>query len=208
MNMAKQILAISGLILALFTSAGLAAQSPPAASEDPAHQELRQLRDGLVAAMNKGDLETALTYLHTNVVITWHNAEVSRGHAGVREYNNRVMTGPNKLVDSFNCTINVDELTILYGGDTGICFGSSDEHFKLANGRNLDIKGRWSATLVKENGKWLVANLHASTNLFNNTLLQLARKAAIGGSVGSLIVGIICGWLIGRRRKPAAVGPA
>jgi ketosteroid isomerase-like protein len=198
----KQIL--PGLLLVLLTCVSVPAQGPPAAVEDPAHQELRQLRDGLLAAMNKGDLDTALTYLHTNVVITWHNAEVSRGHAGVRDYNNRVMTGQNKVVESFHCTVNVDELTILYGGDTGICFGSSDEHFKLANGRNLDIKGRWSATLVKENGRWLVASLHASTNLFDNPLLQLARKAAIGAGVGSLIVGFICGWLIGRRRKPAA----
>jgi len=200
----KKILTAAALVLALLVATGLRAQTPAAPTENPAHQELRQLRDGLVDAMNKGDLEGTLKYLHTNCVITWHNAEVSRGHAGVRDYFNRVMTGPNKIVESFNCTLNVDELTILYGDNMGICFGSSDEHFKLATGKDLEVKGRWSATLVKEDGHWLVASLHASTNLFDNVMLDIAKKAAkIVGVVG-LILGLIAGWLLGRRRKPAA----
>jgi len=86
----------------------------------------------------------------------------------------------------------------------GICFGSSDEHFKLATGKELNVKGRWTATLVKEDGHWLVASLHASTNLFDNVMLDLAKRAAkIVGVIG-LILGLIAGWLLGRRRKPAA----
>src|SRR5262245_6027446 len=104
-NVAK---AIALALLPLFLPGALPAQNAPA--EDPAHAELRALRDGLVAAMNKGDLETALTFLHTNCVITWHNAEVSRGHQGVRAYNDRVMTGPNRIVESYHCDVNVDEL--------------------------------------------------------------------------------------------------
>src|SRR5437763_15711680 len=79
--------------LALFVPLVLLAQNP-SVTEDPAHQELRKLRDGLLAAMNQGDIEGSLTFLHSNCVVTWHNAEVSRGHDGVRAYNARVMTGP------------------------------------------------------------------------------------------------------------------
>jgi ketosteroid isomerase-like protein len=191
------------LALALLAPSLLYAQATNTVAEDPVHQELRALRDGLVASMNKGDIETSLTFLHTNCVITWHNAEVSRGHAGVREYHNRIMTGPTKLVESFNCELKVDELTILHGGDTGICFGSSEEHFKLTSGKTLDVQGRWSATLVKENGRWLVASLHASTNLFDNVLLNLAKKAAWMTGVGSLVAGVVAGWIIGRKLKAA-----
>ena len=173
----------------------------PTATEDPAHQELRTLRDGLLAAMNKSDIEASLAFLHTNCVVTWHNAEVSRGHEGVRAYHNRIMTGPGKIVESLHCNVTVDELTLFFGGDTGICFGSSDEHFKLANGRELNVKGRWSATLIKEEGCWLVANLHASTNLFDNVLLNLAKKVVWLAAIGSLIVGCFLGWLVGRRSK-------
>ncbi len=162
------------------------------------------MRDGLLDAMNRGDIEGTLKFLHTNCVITWHNAEVSRGHEGVREYFNRVMTGPNRIVDSFNCSLKVDELTSLYGENMGICFGSSDEHFKLATGKSLDVKGRWTATLVKEDGHWLVASLHVSTNLFDNVMLDLAKKTVVTAAVVCLVAGLVAGWLVGRRRKHAA----
>jgi len=203
MKLIKQILVIMAFA-ALCIPSSVFAQN---AAEDPAHAELRQLRDGLLAAMNKGDLEATLTFLHTNCVITWHNAEVSRGHQGVRDYYNRVMTGPNRIVDSFHCNVKVDELTILYGGTTGICFGSSDEQFKLANGRNLNVKGRWTVTLIKENGHWLVASLHASTNLFDNVMLDLAKRSLGVTGVICFVIGVLIGWVISRRRKrvtPAA----
>jgi hypothetical protein len=205
----KKVLTVTAIMLPLFAPNALHAQNPAALAENPAHQELRQLRDGLLDAMNKGDLDATLKYLHTNCVITWHNAEVSRGHEGVREYFNRVMTGPNKIVESFNCSLKVDELTILYGNEDnmGICFGSSDEHFKLATGKNLDVKGRWTATLVKEDGHWLVASLHVSTNLFDNVVLDMAKKTAMAAAAVSVFVGLVVGWLVGRRRKQNA-GPA
>jgi hypothetical protein len=187
--------------LALLAPGWLSAQERNSATENPAHQELRQLRDGLLAAMNKGDIEASLSFLHTNVVITWHNAEVSRGHDGVRAYNDRVMKGPNKLVESFHCDVRVDELTSLYGDATGICYGSSIENFKLVGGKELNLKGRWSATLIKENGRWLVASLHASTNVFDNAMLDIAKKAGWIGAMFSLVIGIVAGWLIGRHRK-------
>jgi hypothetical protein len=206
MKPANKILTIIALMLAVLAPATLRAQNPAAPAENPAHQELRQLRDGLLDAMNKGDIEGTLKFLHTNCVITWHNAEVSRGHEGVREYFNRVMTGPDKIVESFNCSLKVDELTILYGGsdNMGICFGSSDEHFKLANGKNLDVKGRWTATLVKENGHWLVASLHVSTNLFDNVILDMVKKTAMMSAGICLVAGLVIGWLMGRRRKQNA----
>jgi hypothetical protein len=175
---------------------------------EAAHNELRALRDGLMDAMNKGDIERELTFLHTNAVITWHNAEVSRGREGVRAYYNRLTGGPNKLVEKFTAELNVDELTILHGEHTGISFGSSVEHFKFTNGRNFDLKGRWTATLVKEGEKWLIGSLHVSTNIFDNAMLDMVKNrslAAIGVMfvVGAALGGVI-GWLIGRRRKAAA----
>lgn len=185
------------LMLALLASVVLPTQGQTPPPENPAHQELRAMRDGLLDAMSKGDLEGILKFLGTNVVITWQNAEVSRGHDGVRAYYNRVMTGPNKIVNSFSCKIHPDELTILYGDNMGICYGSSEEHYQLANGRELDVNGRWTATLVKEDGHWLVASLHCSTNLFDNVIVNIEKKAvwttgAIGLGIGVLLGLFFC----------------
>lgn len=192
------------LTLAFLALVALPAQGQTTSPENPAHQELREMRDGLLDAMNKGDLEGTLKFLETNVVITWQNAEVSRGHDGVRAYYNRVMTGPNKIVNSFNCKIHPDELTILYGDNIGICYGSSEEHYQLANGRELKVNGRWTATLVKENGHWLVASLHCSTNLFDNVIVDIEKKAAwTTGAVG-LGIGVLLGLFFGLLRRRMA----
>src|SRR5467141_214854 len=137
---------ISTLMFLSLAALPVSSQAPPA-KDEAVHNELRALRDGLIDAMNKGDVERELTYLHPNVVVTWHNAEVSRGRDGVRAYLNRILNGPNKFLASYTADLEADELTILYGGQTGISFGSATEHFKLANGKSLDLASRWSATL-------------------------------------------------------------
>ena len=151
--------------------------------------------------MNKGDIASELAYFHPNVVVTWHNAEISRGRDGVRAYLNRMLSGPNKVVASYKADVSVDELTILYGGNTGISFGSAVEHFKLANGKTLDLPARWSATLVKEGDQWLIASLHASDNLFDNPLLDMAKRTAYWAGGIALLAGLLIGWFVGRRRR-------
>ena len=189
-------------------AAGLTLSSAAQSSLEATHNELRALRDGLLDAVNKGDIERQLTYLHTNVVITWHNAEVSRGRDGVRTYYKRLTSGPEKMVEKFAAEINVDELTILYGDDTGISFGSSMEHFTLTNGKKLDLQGRWTATLVKEGGKWLIASLHVSSNLFDNAVFDIVKKTAFRTFcvvfVVAIVVGGLVGWRLGRKRRAAA----
>jgi ketosteroid isomerase-like protein len=179
----------------------VSSQAPPA-KDEAVHNELRALRDGLIDAMNKGDIDRELSYMHSNVVVTWHNAEVSRGRDGVRSYLTRMLTGPNKIVTSYSATVNVDELTILYGGGTvGISFGSAVEHFKLNDGKTIDLPARWSATLVKEGDKWLVASLHASDNLFDNPVLAMTKSTAYWAGGGGLLLGLIVGSFLSRRRK-------
>lgn len=198
---------IAALLLLSLVCLPLSAQEPaqtpapaPPPSDEATHNELRALRDGLLDAINKGDIERQLTYFHPNAVVTWHNAEVSRGRDGIQKYMSRMLEGPDKVVESFSADVNVDELTLLYGGDTGISFGSAVEHFKMANGRSLDLPARWSATLVREDGKWLIASLHASDNLFDNPLLGMARRMVWMVGVGALVVGLALGFLLGRRR--------
>ena len=187
----------------LLFAVALPAQSQVASKDEAVHNELRALRDGMLEAIKKGDIDRQLSYLHPNVVVSWQNAEVSRGRDGVRTYLNRVLRGPDKFVESYSTELNVDELTILYGGDTGISFGSAVDHFKLSNGSSLDIPSRWSATLVNEGGKWLIASVHSSTNLFDNPLLTTAKQLVyiVGGIC--LVLGVVVGFFLGRRKRTA-----
>jgi ketosteroid isomerase-like protein len=178
----------------------LAAVPAFAQAEDPAHAQLRAMRDDLLDAVNKRDLDRVLRHLHPDVVVTWQNAEVSRRPEGVRAYLARMLEGPNSIVQSFNTSVAVDELTILHGGDTGVVFGTSRDQFELRAGRTFELNSRWSATLVLDNGAWKIASFHSSTNLFDNPLLNAARRLlAVVGAIAAL-AGIVAGFFVGRAR--------
>src|SRR5262245_383889 len=83
----------------------MAQESAPPPSEDPAHNELRALRDGLLDAFEKKDIDRMLSYLTNNVVITVQNAEVVRGHEGVRKFHERMSEGDNRMVESLKTNL-------------------------------------------------------------------------------------------------------
>jgi ketosteroid isomerase-like protein len=175
-------------------------------AEDPAHGELRVLRDELLAAVNSRDMERLLRNLHPDVVVTWQNAEVSRRPEGVRAYLDRMLSGPDSVVRRFDTSVEVDELTILHGGDAGVAFGSSRDTFDLRSGQSFELASRWSATVVRHEGAWKVAAFHASANLFDNPLYNGARRLLLPAGAVAGLVGAAFGGLIARargRRKSA-----
>jgi hypothetical protein len=122
----------------------------------------------------------------------------------VRAYLTRMQGGPNPIVKSFHTTPTVDALTTLYGDDTGVAYGSSRDQFVLNNGMTFELNSRWTITLVKEGGRWLVAGFHASANLFDNPILDVAKSSMKRMGLGALAVGALIGVLgsaLLRRRK-------
>ena len=198
---------IAAVVLTLSLGGLLSAQEPkPAPPEDPVHNELRAMRDAAIEAFNKGDIDRLLTFVHKNAVLTWQNAEVSRGHQGVREYYQKMMTGPNKKVESVKAAASVDELTTLYGPNTGVAFGSVNEDFKLTNGMDFHLPNRWTAHVVKEDGRWQISALHVSADLFDNPVQSLVVKKTAqltGGVAGlaGLLVGVLGTVIVGRNRR-------
>lgn len=181
------------------------AADPAAAPEHPAHAELRAIKDALVTAFNQRDYDGFLRHLHPNVTATWQNAEVARRPEGVRAFMKKMSEGEARQVESATAKVEVDELTSLYAdARTGVAFGSLAQDFKFFDGRQVALRSRWTATFVREDGRWLLAAVHVSANVFDNPVLGIAvRQAAIWTGAASVAVGLLAGWLVGRRR-PAA----
>jgi ketosteroid isomerase-like protein len=167
------------------------------AAEDPAHGELRTLRTQVIEAITKGDIDTIVTHVHPNVVVTWQNSEVCRGVEGLREFFHRM---GKETFKGYKVPPTPDALTVLYDGDTGVSFGHVVGEYTLL-GKELEFDSRWTATLVKENGRWLLASYHVSLNALDNPLINSAKKSLIGVAVGTGFIGLVLGWLIGRRKK-------
>jgi ketosteroid isomerase-like protein len=181
-------------------------EAKQAPSEDPVHNELRALRDSMLDAFNKKDLDRLLTYVHKNAVVTWQDGNVSRGHRGIRDYYNRMMVGDKRIVESVNATAEVDELTILYGDKNGLAFGPLEQQFKLTDGMDFHLSNRWTANLVKEDNRWLVAGLHVSANIFDNPVQMIAvKRTALWTGAVAMPVGLLLGalgmFVIGRFRR-------
>jgi ketosteroid isomerase-like protein len=173
------------------------------APEDPIHNELRALRDGAVDAFKKKDIDRLLACLHPNVVGVFQNAEVCRGHDEIRAFHQRMSEGDDRTVVSQTTDFVVDDLSTLYGDDTAISHGTITDHFALRNGMEFDLISKWTATMVKENDKWLVASIQASTNMFDNGVMNMALKwnGLKMGGLGLLVGGVLVGGIAMMRRR-------
>ena len=197
------ILRLAALILALsFPVVPHAAEAEKSAvSVEQLHNELRALKAEVEAAMNRGDIDGVLKHAHKNVVFTALNAGGGVGHAQIREYDAALMKGPNRKVESVKVSFTPDALSLLYGGDTAISWGSSVGKYKLVGGAEYEIIARWTSTLVRENDRWLIASFHISADLFDNPVLSSITRMLYWAIGIAALVALGAGFLIGRRAK-------
>lgn len=183
--------------------------------ENPAHEELREVKKGMEEAFNKKDLDALLKYVHKDAVVTWQNGEVSRGHAGetkvghkgIKEYYDRMLSGDKSILSKVEAKPDLEEFSILYGDPptTAVAYGKLKDKYYLRDGTTIDMDSRFSATLVKEDGKWLIVSFHGSADVFNNAVMKMAitkvmwiTAGAVG--LGALLVGLIVGRLMGGKK--------
>lgn len=181
-------------LVLLFAILPVQAQEADAAT----HNALRQLKATMEKALNERDLDTIVANVDPNVVFTTMNGDVCRGPEQIRAYFAKMLTAPGHIVKDVKVSFEVDALTTLYGGDTGVALGSSKDHYELTNGDTFDIQGRWTCTMVKNGDRWVIAAFHYSANVFENPILDRYRKAMWMVGAGAAAVALIVGLLLGR----------
>ena len=185
------------------TSLGkLAPTQPGPANPTPEqlHQDLRKLLATIEKALNAMDIDTVIANVTGDVVYTTMNGDVAHGRDGIRKYFEGMMKGPKPRVTSLRTHFEVDELSHLYGNNVAIAFGSAQDHYALAGGDTLDVNARWSATMIRIDGRWLIANFHYSTNIFDNPVLDEQRKFLLISTTGAGAVLILLSFVIGRAK--------
>lgn len=178
-----------------------------AADDQVPMEEIAALRNGILDAMSKGDMEKMMTYLHPDIIVTWANAEVSHGPAQVRAYYSKMMEGPNRIVQSLTANPTIEGRK-MYGPNALISYGSLGDHYKLTDGSEFVMNARFSSLLVREDGKWLIKGFHSSGNLFDNQVMWIAvKRTATWVGIGAGAVGALVGFLLAKlfaaRRKTA-----
>lgn len=182
------------------------AASPPnpTAATAKTHQDLRALKDRLVAAINQKNEAALIAELDPNARITTMDNRLSIGPDGASKYYREMMVGSQRVVKDMSLDATPDDLSVLYAdGRTAVATGSTNAHMDLAAGRTLDVPLRWTATLTNDDGRWKVASAHFSANMFDNPLMAGMQKISYWIAAIAGLIGLVIGWLIGRRRKAA-----
>jgi len=198
---------ICSLLVATLGMCGLALAEEVAVTAgttvEAQHEGLRKLQATMETALNSRDIDAILANVDEKVVFTTMNGDVARGRDAIREYFRKMMDGPDKVVESVTSDFIPDDLSILLDDHTAIATGKSDDHYILADGKKFAINGRWTAVLVRKEGRWLVSAFHYSANIFDNPILLLQRRMLLmylgGGALVLAIVAFFVGRNMGRR---------
>lgn len=175
-----------------------------AQGEDSAHNELRKLRDDLIAAVNASDIDAMVRQMAPDVVITWQDGEVCRGPAEVKAFYERMAAKSKKTFQGYKIPPTADALTTLYAdGKTGVVYGHSAGRYFLL-GKEIELTNRWTATVVKIDGQWKLAGYHVSMNVLDNPLLNSTKKIGLIAAGMSLVIGGAIGWVLAKRSRPSA----
>lgn len=211
------------VILVLTSAAALSAQEkkktgdeqPPEkkinSKEDPAHEELREVKKAMTDAFNKKDIDALLKHVHPEAIVTWQNGEVSRGPEGVRKYYERMLVGEKSVLEKVTADPEMTDFAFLIGTPpvAAVAYGKLKDHYKLRDGTEIDMNSLFSVTVAKHDGRWLIVSFHGSTNVFDNSVLKVAITKTMwwtGGIAGAaalllgLILGLIVGWLLAGRK--------
>jgi len=198
----KYFVRLLGLI-SLFAIAGfaMAAESDPHAEDRAAL--LKVFRE-IEAGINAQDVDRMVGQMDPAAVVTWLNGEVSRGHDQIRDYYNRMVKGDRRILNKYTTVAKVGAPAKFYG-EVAVADGTTEDDFYPVARDAFHLSSNWTSTSAKIDGQWKVVALHLSSNVFTNSLIEEAKRAAIYAGAGGALIGLILVVVVGRlsRRRSA-----
>jgi ketosteroid isomerase-like protein len=190
-----------GVVLSAMACIGSRAQDKSADTR-AIEAELDKFREGLFHAFNQGDYKAMLEkYCHKDVIATWQDGTTSKGYDEVLAE----FTKLKGFIDKMTANPNTDKRLILNDGNLVVASGNMGDAYVLRRGTTVELRSRWEATLIREGDRFVLVGFSASTDAFDNPVIDLYLKQAkytawaVGGGVG-LVVGIAVMVLVGRMR--------
>jgi ketosteroid isomerase-like protein len=173
------------------------------------HEELRGLLREIVTAINTGQYDNMLPFLTENVEVTSITQEVMSSRADISKYF-KEWFGPAGYMRKLEMKLDADKLTELSSDKSwGLVRGRALEHYEAKDGDLFDFVTRWTAVMIRDtDGKWRLRAIHFGTNNLDNPVLTKVKTTLIrNGLIGAalcLLVGLMVGWGLGRRRGSRA----
>jgi hypothetical protein len=181
---------------------GAAQEAEP---DQAVHDELRNLLKVTREAVNSGKYEDMMPALSEQTRITTSTQDFLGSNKEVVDYMKNTF-GPGKKMASVKLDWEPAVLTELSPDKSwGLAYGTGVEDYVHADGRTYHFLTRWTANVSKEkDGKWRIRSMHMGANFLDNPILDEvageAKKYAMIAGLGGLVVGLVLGLLLGRRK--------
>lgn len=192
------------LMLVLTATFAWADKAPGSANPDPAaqaplgesdHEALRALMAELVAALNSLDGPALTQHLAQGFVLTFADQSVITEQAQLDAYIGDYFKADGAPLQSVQFVPEAAEKVRFIDSRTGVVHGDSADTYTLTDGSSLTLDTRWTATVIKEDGRWLVQTFHAGVNMLDNPILHAAGKSSLTLGGAGLLVGLLLGAL-------------
>lgn len=204
----KRLLLCCFLLLAGLVTAQEVEPAPQASAvsdEIPAHKEIAVLKQHMEDALNARDIDSALYGLAKEVIFSTMNGEVVRGRDNVKARLEQLMTGPHSALKDLTIKLDVSEPAVLYDETElsdlprfAVAYGTADLTYTRTDGETFQGQPGWTATLVRDQDSWKIANFHIAVDMFDNPVVKkIQQKTLLTGAL-SLIVGLLLGWKAGQ----------
>jgi ketosteroid isomerase-like protein len=181
---------------------------PP--EERASHEELIAFRLGVQDAFNKmgasgkmEDMLALLEYAHPDILFTAMTGESIRGKQELIEYFKRDFIDEPHSLKRMHTVFTADHLSILLRPDVATNRGTALGTFAFTDGKELTVNTRWTATLVKHEGRWKLAAFQFAPSIFDNPVLDEYKRWIYKAAAIAVVVGLLLGVLIGRWTRRA-----
>lgn len=164
-------------------------------------REMKVLLEAIVDDLNDGAIENFDKYLVADAVVTFYDGRHAVGAEAVKSYMQKMLTGDNPVLKSITTTAEEDTEAKIYPNDFATAHGWLKNELVFVGGKKMQVDGRWTTSLIKQDKQWKVATLHFSTNIFDNAVLNEAKSSLWMFTTLSFVIGLILGWLFKRTKK-------
>lgn len=192
---------IRGLILSMIALVAVAAEDHAAD-----HAALRTLMSTAATALESRDPARISPLLAEHFILVTEDQVIHGSVEDLRRSLDRWYGGSDPVLRSVTLTPTVDRPAEFLDERSAVASGTVVEHYTMADGRAVDVQARWTSTLVRQDAGWRIASLQIGVNYLDNPLLAAAVakcRLMLALAIGALVLGLVAGWLVGRRRRAA-----
>jgi hypothetical protein len=179
---------------------------PAAAAANPEqdHEQLRALLRTAKEAVNAKNFEALKPLFHEKFSITTVDQKVFTSFDDFKAHFANLLTGSSAPLKSITFNPEADALTEFVGDNIGLSHGTSTDTYAFTDGDTRTMSSRWTATLIRDSGKWKILNLHIGANILENPVTEAAKgyvyKVGLGAGLGGLLLGFIIAWVLRGKR--------